>query len=60
LSWSQINLDGYGDSNNYATLWSNATAIFNNHLYIGNWNVITGGEIWEFIGFPTFLPLIKR
>ena len=60
LSWSQINLDGYGDSNNSATLWSNATAIFNNHLYIGNWNVITGGEIWEFIGFPTFLPIIKR
>lgn len=60
ISWSQINLDGFGNLNNYATLWNNATAIFKNHLYIGSWNIVTGGEIWEFIGFPAWLPLVRR
>lgn len=45
-SWEQINPDGFGDGNNWATLWNSATITFQNHLYIGTWNDTSGGELW--------------
>jgi hypothetical protein len=60
LAWRQITLDGFGDSNNFATLWSNASIAFKNHLYIGTWNAVTGGEVWENVGFPLYLPIVTR
>jgi hypothetical protein len=46
-SWQQANQDGFGDSNNSGSNWSNATAEFSNHLYVGTSNAITGGELWR-------------
>ena len=46
-TWSQANPSGFGDSNNTGTLWSSATTVFNNNLYIGTANDANGGEIWS-------------
>ena len=47
LVWDQINLDGFEDSNNTSTNWSNATANFLNQLYVGTSNAVDGGELWR-------------
>jgi sugar lactone lactonase YvrE len=60
LVWNQINPDGFGDSNNGGVVWNSSTLEFNHHLYIGTTNGVTGGEIWQYIGFPVYLPLVKR
>jgi len=46
-TWDAVRTDGWGDANNYATLWSNATMMFNGHLHIGTWNDAHGGELWQ-------------
>ena len=45
--WEQVNLDGFGDSNNSGTNFSNATAKFLNQPYVGTANVVDGGELWR-------------
>jgi len=59
-TWSQVNPDGFGDSNNTSTLWSVGTVAFKNHLYIGTGNGANGGEVWQFVGYPVYLPLVVR
>ena len=44
--WSQAITDGYGDSPNFSTLWSNATLPYRRAFLMGTWNYVTGGEIW--------------
>ncbi len=58
--WHQINMDGFGDINNIATLWNSSTIEFNHYLYIGTENSVTGGELWKSLGTPFFIPLIVR
>jgi hypothetical protein len=58
--WEQSNQDGFGDSNNSGTNWSNATADFQSHLYVGTSNVVDGGELWRMLQQYTYLPLILR
>jgi len=49
-SWSQVNTDGFGDSDNWGVL---SFAVFNGYLYagIGNWDpatrTSTGGQVWR-------------
>jgi hypothetical protein len=45
--WEQANQDGFGDADNTGTNWSNATADFLGHLYVGTSNVMDGGELWR-------------
>jgi hypothetical protein len=45
-TWSQVNLDGFGDSNNSNSQWSNGMTSFNGRLFIGTINYGNGGEIW--------------
>jgi hypothetical protein len=45
--WERANLDGFGDSHNTGSNWSNATADFLEHLYVGTSNVVDGGELWR-------------
>ena len=58
LNWLQINPDGFGDSSNMATLWSNATVAFQNSLYYGIYKN-NGGEIWQ-LQRSLYLPMVKR
>ena len=58
--WTQVNPDGFGDSNTFTTLWSNGSIVFKKHIYIGIWNNANGGEIWKYLGFPLYLPLVTR
>ena len=48
IAWSQVNADGFGDSNNFATLWSNASMVYLDQLYVGTWNSANGGEVWVY------------
>jgi hypothetical protein len=45
-NWQQIISDGFGDPNNFSTLWNNALTEFQGHLLIGTWNGVDGGELW--------------
>jgi hypothetical protein len=58
-TWSQVSPDGFGDSNNQSTTWSNATAVFNDSLYVGTWNSVSGGEVWQML-HQVFLPVVLR
>ncbi len=59
-AWSQANRDGFGDSDNAKTLWSIATAVFNNELYIGTANRTDGGELWANSDYRVFLPMVAN
>ena len=48
-AWSRINPDGFGDSNNDSTLWSNEIVMFNSELYLGVNNNANGTEIWKYL-----------
>ena len=58
--WEQANQDGFGDINNSSSNWSNATADFLGHFYIGTSNVVDGGEVWRMLQKYNFFPLIIR
>jgi len=45
--WEQIGFNGFGDSGNYRPLWDNTVAVFENSLYIGTYNWVSGGEVWR-------------
>ncbi|MGB7096908.1 MAG: hypothetical protein WBD62_19840, partial [Anaerolineales bacterium] len=60
--WERANQDGFGDSSNSGSNWSNATAHFLDHLYVGTSNVVDGGELWRMQqqSMYSYLPLILR
>ncbi len=58
-SWARLNPSGFGSSTNTGTLWSNATAVFNNSYYIGTNNWDEGGQIWQ-LQRDLYLPLVQR
>jgi hypothetical protein len=45
-SWSQVNTDGFGDTNN-GRLVSDAAAVYNAALYVATFNQATGVEVWR-------------
>jgi hypothetical protein len=59
-AWEQIDFTGFGDSDNRQPLYDAPITVFNNGLYIGTSNSITGGEIWLYLHQRIFLPLIQR
>ncbi len=46
-SWERVNQDGFGDSDNTGSNWSNASAGFKCQLYVGTANDLDGGELWR-------------
>lgn len=61
MGWNQINHNGFGDSKNIKTLWNSSTIEFDQHIYLGTENQVTGGEIWQlYLGYPIYLPAVKR
>jgi tripartite motif-containing protein 71 len=59
-AWAQINLDGFGNSNNYGPYFDHSVTIFNDILYVGTTNSASGGEVWEYLSKTSYLPLLKR
>ena len=47
-NWTQVNTDGFGDTNNEEA--GGIIAIYNDCLYVGTGNGITGCEIWQYCG----------
>jgi len=61
--WERANQDGFGDSNNSGSNWSNATADFLSHLYVGTSNIVSGGELWRMVQpgvLSVYIPLSRR
>ena len=59
-SWNQINLDGFGDSQNRGPYWDNSVTVFNDNLYVGTRKSTTGGEIWLYLHNTVYLPIAVR
>ena len=59
-TWHALNTDGFGTPHNYHTLLSNASTTYNDHFYIGTINRIDGSEIWQYVGYPIYLPAIVK
>jgi hypothetical protein len=60
-TWEQVGFKGWGDGNNmFADYLDKGATIFNNYLYIGTLNDVTGGQIWQMIPNMVFLPGIMR
>jgi hypothetical protein len=59
VNWTQINPDGFGDSNNRGGYWGSSMAVFNGNLYFGTRNWANGGEVWQLLN-QLYLPLIQR
>ena len=58
--WTRILQYGWGDANNKnADYFDKAMVMFNNSLYIGTGNDVTGGQIWQMLP-QLYLPLIMR
>lgn len=58
--WEQANPDGFGDSKNSRSNWSNAAAFFLGNLYLGTANTVNGGELWRIQQQSVYLPLVGR
>jgi hypothetical protein len=58
--WRQVGFAGFGDSNNYATYWDNATTVFDESLYVGTSNLANGGEVWRNKSYAIYLPLVLK
>ncbi len=59
VNWFQVGVDGFGDSNNERTEWSNSIAEFNHRLFFGATNYANGGEVWQMMQ-QIFLPVINN
>jgi hypothetical protein len=59
-NWRQVNLDGFGSSNNSAPYWENSIEIFNNRLFVGLVNFSNGGQIWMYLPVRVHLPVTMR
>jgi peptide/nickel transport system substrate-binding protein len=48
-TWLQVNIDGWGDSNNGWSLWDRAITTYNDQLYVAttNWGA-SGAKIWRY------------
>ncbi|MBI5032935.1 MAG: PQQ-like beta-propeller repeat protein [Chloroflexi bacterium] len=58
--WTRVMQGGWGDANNKnADYFDKAAVTFNNSLYIGTGNDVTGGQIWLMLR-QLYLPLIMR
>lgn len=57
LHWTRTVHQGFGSGLNEATLWTNATTIFNSRLYTGTWNGAVGGQVWM-MDLNAYLPII--
>jgi hypothetical protein len=60
-NWEQVGFGGWGDSNNmFADYFDKGATIFNDSLFIGTLNGVTGGQIWKMIPNMIFLPIVTR
>jgi len=58
-TWNKLAMLGFGDYNNWWTGFAdNGVAIVEDHLVMGTFNQVTGGEIWEFLENNYYLPII--
>jgi len=58
--WRALNLDGLRNPNNVGVNYSNAFAVFESRFVLGTWPSTGGGEIWQYTGFPVYLPSISK
>ena len=59
-TWRALNLDGLLNLKNTGVNFSNAFTTFQNRFVLGTWPSSGGGEIWQYIGFPVYVPAVQR
>jgi hypothetical protein len=57
-SWVQVNIDGFGDSQNRFPHFDNSVTAYKNKLYVGTWNRASGGELWQSLRQIYYLPIV--
>lgn len=60
LRWQQIGFAGFGDPHNTRSRWGNSVTAFAGSLYVGTENLVSGGEVWQYLPNASYLPLIRR
>jgi hypothetical protein len=58
--WEQVGFGGFGDSHNRAAYWDSSVAVWDGRLFIGTWNLNTGGQIWVRLPYRVTLPVVQR
>jgi hypothetical protein len=58
-SWMQVNIDGFGDSQNRFPHFDNSITAYKNNLYVGTWNRASGGELWQSL-WQIYLPIVTH
>lgn len=59
VQWTPVELQGFGTGQNFNTLWTHASTVFQSSLFIGTWNNSVGGQVWRMEPW-TYLPAIFR
>lgn len=67
-TWTQVGFAGFGDANSIATRWQQGMIVWDNTLWVGVSNNVTGGQVWQYIppapqpnpDAQIFLPLIEQ
>lgn len=45
-NWKQVGFGGFGNPNNQYPYFSHSSIVYNDHLYIGTFNAVDGGQVW--------------
>ncbi len=60
--WEPVGSPGFGDANNGTTYWENSILVYEDSLFLGTNNNITGGEVWRIMQplFVLNLPVVVK
>ncbi|HNR97543.1 MAG TPA: hypothetical protein PKH89_11340, partial [Anaerolineae bacterium] len=59
-TWQQVGFGGFGDSRNRASYWDAAVTEFDRRLFVGTWNLGTGGQVWMYLPHQLVLPVVRK
>jgi tripartite motif-containing protein 71 len=59
-NWEQVGFGGFGDSRNRAPYWDSSVIVWDGRLFVGTWNIGTGGQIWMYLPNRVTLPVVLR
>jgi hypothetical protein len=61
VNWVQVGFGGWGDLENSRSYWDHAIDIFDDQLFMGTVRPdVGGGEIWMYLPYDVFLPVVTK
>lgn len=58
--WTALSLNGLGDSNNNGVFFSNSSTALGDRFVVAVTNSGYGDQIWQYVGYPAYLPMVRR